>query len=167
MEHDGIRLVKVDTKNMDELIDLFPTEQQRHYVADNIYSLAEAYAVAAEGRAVFPFGIYAGETPVGFLMIGYDYRDPDEDFEIPFFIEKSYLLWRLMIDKKHQGNGYGTEAVRLALDFIRSSPCGKAKYCWLSYEPENEAARKLYRSFGFEEMPMPEDWDEVPAVLIL
>ena len=28
---------------------------------------------------------------------------------------------------------------------------GKAERCWLSYEPENAAARTLYQSFGFRE----------------
>ena len=56
-----------------------------------------------------------------------------------------------MIDKAYQKRGYGKEAVRLALDFIESFPCGKADYCWLSYEPENEVAQQLYCSFGFTE----------------
>ena len=79
----------------------------------------------------------------------------------------NYLIWRFMIDKKYQKKGYGREAMRLALDFIRTFPCGEADYCWLSYEPGNEVARKLYASFGFEEMQMPESWDEIPAVLKL
>lgn len=72
-----------------------------------------------------------------------------------------------MIDKKYQGKGYGKEAMKLALDFTHTFPCGNANYCWLSYNPENEVARKLYRSFGFEKMKMPEGWDEVPAALKL
>lgn len=32
-----------------------------------------------------------------------------------------------------------------------SGSCGEAQYCWLSYEPENTAAKKLYHSFGFRE----------------
>ena len=54
-----------------------------------------------------------------------------------------------MIDKKYQGNGYGKEAMKLAIDFIKTYPSGKTDYCWLSYEPENEVARKLYLSLGF------------------
>ena len=30
-------------------------------------------------------------------------------------------------------------------------PCGKAEYCWLSYEPENTVAKELYLSYGFIE----------------
>lgn len=56
-----------------------------------------------------------------------------------------------MIDKEYQNKGYGKKALKLALEFIKSFPCGRAEYCWLSYEPENEVARRLYRSFGFVE----------------
>lgn len=57
-------------------------------------------------------------------------------------------------------------AVRLALDFINTLPCGSAEYCWLSYEPENEIARKLYESFGFTETGEM-DGEELIAILKL
>ena len=82
-------------------------------------------------------------------MIGFDIDDYRDD--APAIAKGNYNLWRLMIDKAYQKRGYGKEAVRLALDFIESFPCGKADYCWLSYEPENEVARQLYCSFGFTE----------------
>ena len=56
-----------------------------------------------------------------------------------------------MIDQKYQKKGFGREAIALGLNFIKSFPCGKAKYCWLSYEPENKVACKLYHSFDFNE----------------
>ncbi len=106
-------------------------------------------------------------------MIGY-YPDLEyakkafgEEDEIPDYIPGSYLVWRLMIDQEYQGKGYGKEALRLALEYIKTKPCGDAECCWLSYEPENKAARELYSSFGFEEKEMPKGWDEVPAVLKL
>ena len=167
-ENRNVRLVKVDTKNFDALIDLKPFESQENFVAPNIYSLAEACANTAEGRYAQPFGIYDGETPVGFLMIGFDIADDDADRQKYPFLNNNYLIWRFMIDRNHQNKGYGKAAMQLALDFIRTWPCGEAEYCWLSYEPENETARKLYRSFGFkEEEKMPEGWDEIPAVLKL
>jgi diamine N-acetyltransferase len=83
-------------------------------------------------------------------------------------MDKSYLIWRFMIDKRYQGRGYGREAMQLALDYVRTFPVGEAKYCWLSYEPKNDVARNLYRSFGFvEEEKLPEGWDEIPAVMEL
>ena len=58
------------------------------------------------------------------------------------------------------------EAIGLALDFIRSWPCGKAEYVALSYEPENELGAKLYHSLGFTENGEM-DGDEIVAVLKL
>ena len=164
----NIRLEKVNTKNFDDLIDLSPDEEGKEYVASNIYSLAEAYANLSEGRYAQPFGIYDGDTPVGFLMIGYDIVEEEDDPKEQYYIEKSYLIWRFMIDRKFMHKGYGKAAMKLALDYIRTFPCGPTEYCWLSYEPHNTRAKELYRSFGFVEEPqMPEGWDEIPAVLKL
>ena len=167
-EAKNVRLVKVDADNFDELIDLAPDKEGKNYVASNIYSLAEAYANLASGRYAQPFGIYDGDTPVGFLMIGYNIVDEDDDPEKYYFVKNSYLIWRFMVDEKYQRRGYGKAAMKLILDYIRTFPCGKAEYCWISYEPENIRAKNLYGSFGFVEEPeLPEGWDEIPAVLKL
>lgn len=159
-----LHLEKVNGKNVWELLKLKVAEHQKEFVAENTLSIIEAYtAVTANGQA-FPFGIYDGETPVGFLMIGYDKDDYWED--APAIACGNYNLWRLMIDERYQGKGYGREAVKLGLDFIRTKPCGEAEFCWLSYEPENAAARKLYRSFGFTETGEM-DGEELIAVLKL
>lgn len=159
-----LRLEKVNGKNVWDILKLTVEENQKNFVANNDISIIEAYtAITANGYA-FPFGIYENETPVGFLMIGFDIDDYWDD--APSIAKGNYNLWRLMIDKAYQRRGYGKEAVQLALDFIKSFPCGKAEYCWLSYEPENEAARQLYRSFGFSETGEV-DGEELIAVLRL
>ena len=169
MSKEAVRLVKVDTDNLDDLIKLTVSDEQKQFVASNIYSIAEAYATVAEGGFAQPFGIYAGDKPVGFLMIGYIKRgdeddDEDDEEETPDYVYDNYLFWRFMIDKEEQRKGYSREAMKLALDYIRTFPAGKAEYCWLSYEPENKVARKLYSSFGFVEEPeLPRGWDEIPA----
>ena len=71
-----------------------------------------------------------------------------------------------MIDENFQNKGYGRQAVELALNIIRACPCGKADFCWLSYEPENTVARSLYASFGFVETGE-KDGEERIAVLKL
>ena len=82
-------------------------------------------------------------------MIGFDVDD--EWKNPPKSAYGNYNLWRLMIDKAYQGRGFGKEAMRLALEFVMTFPCGKAKYCIVSYEPGNIIARDLYHSFGFIE----------------
>ena len=147
MKH--LKLEKVTYANYDEILKLHVSEEQAEFVADNEFSLVDAYLTIADGRQVFPFGIYNGNEPVGFIMLSYDYVDDVE--ETPSISRGNYLLWRFMIDKDQQRKGYDREAIKLVLDFMRTFPCGKADYCWLSYEPENEVARQLYRSVGFVE----------------
>lgn len=107
---------------------------------------------------------FEGNNPVGFVMIGYDKDDYWKD--APAIADGNYNLWRLMIDKNYQNRGYGKQAVELALRFIRTFPCGKADFCWLSYEPENAVAKSLYASFGFIETGE-KDGEELIAVLKL
>ena len=97
-------------------------------------------------------------------MIGYGADDSWTD--APAIAKDSYNIWRLMIDERFQGKGFGKEAMNRILDFIKTEPCGSAETCWLSYEPENTVAKNLYRSFGFQETG---DWDgnEIIAVLDL
>lgn len=158
-----IRLCKVDSKNVWELLRFEVDEAQKDFVASNTESIVEAYTAIAAGGTALPFGIYDGETPVGFLMIGYG-EIPGEDG--PSIAAGNYSLWRLMIDRRYQGKGYGREAVRLALEYIRSFPAGPAEYCFLSYEPENASAAKLYHSFGFRETGEMDE-DEIIAALAL
>ncbi len=149
-----LRLERVNGKNVWDILKLRVKEEQMSFVAGNDISVIEAYTSITGGGQAFPFGIYDDEVPVGFLMVGYGTDDYWED--APEIAGNNYNLWRLMIDKDYQHRGYGREAIRLALDFIRTKPCGEAEYCWLSYEPENVVARRLYASFGFVETG---DWD--------
>lgn len=159
-----LKLEKVNGKNVWDILKLKVANEQKNFVASNDISIIEAYtAITGNGHA-FPFGIYENDIPIGFLMVGFDTDDYWDD--APPVAKGNYNLWRLMIDRTHQNKGHGKEALRLALEFIKSFPCGKAEYCWLSYEPENDVARQLYRSFGFVETGET-DGDELIAVLKL
>lgn len=159
-----LRLEKVNGKNVWDILKLRVNKDQAAFVAGNDVSIIEAYTAITGGAYAFPFGLYADGVPVGFLMIGYDVDDSWED--APEIARKNYNLWRLMIDRRYQRRGYGKEAMELALDFIRTKPCGPAECCWLSYEPENLVAKRLYASFGFAETG---GWDgeEIIAALKL
>lgn len=159
-----LSLQHIDGRNVWDILKLKVSKEQQSYVAGNDISLIEAYISKTENGQIFPFGIYKDDVPVGFLMIGFGTDSSWDD--APAIAQNNYDLRRLMIDAKYQGRGYGKEALNLALEFIRTFPCGKAEYCWLSYEPENTAARDLYRSFGFVETGE-KDGEELIAVLKL
>lgn len=159
----NVHLEKLTWDTVDDVLKLKVSKEQKEFVATNRDSMIDAYfALTEEKFPVYTFGIYLEKKPVGFLMIGYDVPWAEQYYNLP---RGYYYIWRFMIDKRYQGNGYGREALKLAVDFVKTSPSGKAEYCWLSYEPENEVARKLYLSFGFEEKK--ELWkedQEIPAV---
>ncbi|WP_067783028.1 GNAT family N-acetyltransferase [Actinomyces vulturis] len=159
-----IKLQKITSKNVWDILKLQVSVNQNNFVANNIVSIIEAYTTITCNGHAFAFGIYKDEMPVGFLLIGFDCDDYWED--APQIAKGNYNLWRLMIDKHHQGQGYGRKAVELALAFINTHPCGPANYCWLSYEEENNAARHLYQSFGFIETDE-KDGNEIIAILQL
>ena len=70
-----LHLEKINRKNVWEITKLHVSESQKEFVAANDASIVEAYtAITANGFA-FLFGIYDGEIPVGFIMIGYDVDD--------------------------------------------------------------------------------------------
>ena len=159
-----IKLEKVNGRNVEDILRLSVSEEQKSFVASNDTSIIEAYtAITANGHA-FPFGIYKDKKPVGFLMIGFGTDDCWDN--PPLIAKENYNIWRLMIDKSYQGKGYGKEALKIAIDFIKTFPCGNAEYCWVSYKMENKIARQLYRSFGFVETNEIVD-EEVIAVLKL
>jgi diamine N-acetyltransferase len=131
----------VTKDNWRELIGLKVREDQTHFVAPNLYSIAQAqFGAEHEGHwDLFPFGIYEGDTPVGFLMYGYNFEHP----------RLQAFIFRLMVDEGYQGKGYGRLGMEKMLEIFRTED--RIRSVGISYEPENEAARKLYASLAFEE----------------
>jgi len=82
------------------------TEPKKHYVAPNAISLAQAHF---HPHAWFR-AIYAGRTPVGFLMI---VDDPDEP---------EYFLWRFMLAEPYHGRGYARQAIERLVEYVRTRP---------------------------------------------
>ena len=159
-----LKLKKINRNNIGEILKLEVFDNQKSFVATNNSSIIEAYIAITENNHVFTFGIYKDNTPIGFLMIGFDVNSDDEG--APRIAKGNYNIWRLMIDKKFQGKGFGKKAINLALEFVKTFPCGTAKYCLLPYESDNDLARQLYKSIGFVETDE-KDGEEIVAVLKL
>ena len=159
-----LELKKINRNNIVEILKLEVFDNQKSFVATNNSSIIEAYIELTENNHVFTFGIYKDDTPVGFLMIGYDVNSAGEGASK--IAKGNYNIWRLMIDKKFQGKGFGKKAMGLALEFINTFPCGTAKYCWLSYESDNDVARQLYKSVSFVETDE-KDGEEIVDILKL
>ena len=124
-------------------------------VAPNAVSIAEAhFEPAAWFRAIHADTPEQGDALVGFLML----YDPTLS---PAPEQPEFMLWRLMVDQRFQGRGYGQAAVERLIDHVRTRPGADALY--VSHVKEAERTARFYRSLGFA-YTGEEDEDELVMV---
>ena len=98
----NVTLREITTASRTELEALTMTPLQASYVESVAGSLAEA--AATPDAAPWCRGVYAGDAPVGFVMIS-DGISP-ENMANPDYLGP-YCLWRPLVDRAHQGRGHG------------------------------------------------------------
>ena len=133
-----ISLRPVSESNRQELEALRVSAAQRQFVSEVADSLEEA-ARYPGARAIY-WGLYADETPVGFVMIADDVDDPEY---VPQY------LWKLLIDERDQRRGYGTAALDLVVEYFRSRP-GIQSISTSAVEGEGGPI-PFYERYGFEQ----------------
>lgn len=106
-----VELRPITGSNRAELEALRVAPRQERFVS----SVEDALIEAAQepGARAIAWGVYAGETPVGFVMIA---DEVDSSDYIPQY------LWKLFIDERYQGRGYGTATLDLIVAYFRSRP---------------------------------------------
>lgn len=135
-EEDMLHLKTITKDNWVDAISLRVREDQVKFVASNAVSLAQLNFL----ENFHAKGIYQDEEMIGFALYGID----EDDHE--------YWIYRMMIDQKHQGKGYGKEAIQLVIDDIRNIKEDRHTTITLSYEPTNEHAKRVYEKIGFQEI---------------
>lgn len=131
-----LQLRPITKDNWIKAISLKVREDQMNFVASNAVSLAQLNFL----DNFYAKGIYLEDEMIGFTLDGID-----ED-------EQQYWIYRMMIDKKFQGKGYGKKAIQLIIDDIRAMREDHHKTISLSYEPGNEVAKYIYSKMGFKEV---------------
>ena len=111
---------------------------QERFVSTVADSLAEA-AAHPEGNPWFR-AVYADGRPVGFVMLSWDVEPRPPDINGPWF------LWKLLIDHRHQGKGYGREVVRQVVELVRGE--GAAELL-TSHVPGDGGPAGFYAKLGF------------------
>ena len=132
-----VTLQEITSETVRAVIKLSVTEYQNRFVAPNAVSLAQAlFAPEAWYRA-----IYLGDEPVGFVML------EDKSLLDPVPENPEVMVWRFMVDAKHQRKGVGRAAMLLVIEHVRRK--GIFKKLAISYIPEEGGPEKLYLSMGF------------------
>ena len=132
-----LRTIDETNKATVELLEV--SDSQKQYIASNKYSLETA--TSEEYRAIArPFAIYADGKIIGFTMFAFELTSSDPN--------DRYWLWRFMIDKNAQGNGYGSVALEKIVDYFRNHG---ADHILLSTKESNTSALSLYHKYQFSE----------------
>jgi diamine N-acetyltransferase len=119
-----------------EALSVSPIQEQ--FVASVADSLVEA--VEDPGGRAIHWAIYAEDTPVGFVMISDEVDGPD-------YIAQ--YLWRLLIDQRYQGRGYGAAALDLIVEYFRDRP--GVRVMWTSCGEGEGGPLGFYERYGFEQ----------------
>jgi len=75
--------------------------------------------------------VCAGGEPAGFVMVSWDVEPQPPEIIGPWF------LWKLLIDQRHQGRGYGAEAVWQVAGLVRAEGAIS-----LGYGPDGKRIRR-------------------------
>jgi diamine N-acetyltransferase len=134
-----IKLKEVNSDNFSEVIKLSDTldDMQKKCVAPNVISLAQAYV---NYEIAYPRAIYLGDKPIGFVMLSL------HDDDIDKLDQPAYFLWRFMIAKEYQNQGFGKMTLDLIVDKCRKD--GK-KYLYTSCDIESNMPYDFYINYGF------------------
>jgi pimeloyl-ACP methyl ester carboxylesterase/GNAT superfamily N-acetyltransferase len=132
----GVSLREIGQENWRDVVSLELAANQRGYLEPNAESLAESRF----HPWMLPLAIYNDDTVVGFVMFS-QWPDPREG---------NYWVHRFMIDRRHQGRGYGTAAMQALLDFYRTR-IPACQTLWIGYDATNTPAQRFYTRLGFVE----------------
>jgi diamine N-acetyltransferase len=135
-----VHLRNLTIDNFQECIELEATESQRDLIAPNVKSLAEAKV----NPNLFPLAIYDAAVQ------GYEKPQlPMVGFAMYEVVAGVGFIMRLMVDRRHQGKGYGRAAMVEVIRRLRLNP--EVELIATSHRRKNEVASNLYRSLGFVE----------------
>ena len=135
-----ITLKKITRTNVDSILALRVKPEQENLVASNAKSIAQAHF----DRGAWYRAIYLDNIPIGFVLV------VDSSLKYKQLGRKNtYLyIWRLMVDGKFQGKGYGEKAVELVIDHLKTRP--NAKEVKLHHAQTDGNAGKFYEKLGFK-----------------
>jgi diamine N-acetyltransferase len=132
-----VTLREITAETVLPVIKLSVGDDQTQFVAPNAVSLAQAlFAPEAWYRA-----IYVGEEPAGFVML------EDESLRAPPPEAPEVMLWRLMVDRRFQGQGVGRAAMAQVIEHVRGK--GVFKALLTSYVPGPGCPEPFYLGLGF------------------
>jgi diamine N-acetyltransferase len=130
---------------------------QDHYLGSMISHFEDAVADAIACPRMWSIHDGATGQLVGFVMISDGI--PEATLAAHDDIVGPYFLWRLLIDRRFQGRGYGQSALDAIVDYVRARPDGAALFT--SCRPGDGSPYPFYVRYGFEPTDRVADGEDV------
>lgn len=137
-----IELVKINSDNWREALELSVNAEQQKFVASITppvaIALAKAY-IRPDGRVVEPYGISDQSQLLGFFNLHYT----------PGSVE-DYWIFHFFIDKKFQRSGVGSKALNELIRHLKNAH-PSCQRLHLTVHPQNDAGKLFYTRLGFSD----------------
>ena len=132
-----VTLREINDENREAVLALRVNPSQEAFVTGVADSIDEA--AATPHASPWHRAIYAGDRPVGFVMLSWNVT-PAPGIRGPWY------LWRLLIDERHQHRGYGRATLERVVELITAEG---ATELFTSYQPGEGEPGPFYAGFGF------------------
>lgn len=134
----AVSLVEITPENHDAVCAVRVRPDQERFVASVRSSLVEA-AATPEGEPWYR-AVHADGEPVGFVMLSWNVPPGRPGIIGPYF------LWRLLIDARHQGRGFGRAVLDQVVELVRADG---ARELLTSHQPGDDGPGPFYLRYGF------------------
>jgi len=108
-----VTLRELTDANRASVLALRVAPQQERFVGGSVQGALDDASEYPQAKPWYRV-IYADYEPVGFVMVSWDVEPEPPEIIGPWF------LWKLFIDQRYQGRGYGSEAVRQVARLVRA-----------------------------------------------
>lgn len=126
------RLRQIDRHHKEEFMDADISEELERFMSRNLDTISGSGPDADYA----PYAVVSDDSgTVGFIMIGQRQE------------QGSFWLAKLMIDTCERRKGYGTAALRLAIQMLKENP--GCKSVQVTYHRDNIAAKTMLEHLGF------------------
>ncbi|MDR2828488.1 MAG: GNAT family N-acetyltransferase [Acholeplasmatales bacterium] len=125
------KLVKLNKKNVYDLLRIKNKESLLWFIGDSKYVLSYQYVMSN----ITCYLLFDNNTAVGTVTLTIDHK------------ASIYLIEYVLVDYRYQGNGYGKALIKKSLEIFKKNKC-KTVVIWV--DRQNTIAIKTYLSCGFE-----------------
>ncbi|SFB00776.1 GNAT family N-acetyltransferase [Clostridium frigidicarnis] len=139
------KLVPYGKTNLWDAMDLSIDDEQLEYMRNAQQAICIAYAYKQK-----LFVLMEGMRSIGLVAFKIDKKN------------ENYYIESVLIDKKYQHRGFGKIMMMKGLEYLKSQGC---KYLTIGVNRFNVTAQKLYKSVGFKEKTVYEDFIEMETYL--